>query len=347
MNDAVAIVDQQWHYTYLNRSAKTLLGGPDGVARTFWDAPPDVIRPVHYPLLHEAMCAQTAARFEGFHAATGRWVETSAFPAPPGLILFLRDVTAARRSLDQAHWTQNELKRSNEDLRRANRDLETFAYSASHDLQEPLRNVALFSQLLERKLSGAIDAETQKFLDGILKGTRRMENLVRDVLAYSRATRPAEGPIPLIDAGEALAHVLQNMRARIEQSGVTVTCDRLPQFSMHSVHIEQLFQNLLSNAVKYRDHKEPSRVHVSASQEQGWWVVSVADNGIGIDPQYGAQIFTLFKRLHSRERYPGSGVGLAICQRIVEHYGGRIWLEKSTLGEGSVFCFAVPDRRIE
>lgn len=324
-----------------------MLGSRDLIARNFWDAPPDALRLVHHPLLQDAMRRQIAARFEAFHAATDQWIETGAFPAAPGLILFFRDVTAARRALDRAHWTQNELKRSNEDLRRANRDLETFAYSASHDLQEPLRNVALFGQLLERKLAGAIDPETQKFLDGILKGTRRMENLVRDVLAYSRATRPAEGPIPLIDAGEALSHVLQHMRARIEQSGGVVTSDPLPQLSVHSVHIEQLFQNLLSNAIKYRDHKESPRVHVSATQEEGWWVVSVADNGIGIDPQYGEQIFALFKRLHSRARYPGSGVGLAICQRIVEHYGGRIWLEKSALGQGSIFCFAIPDRRIE
>jgi len=291
------------------------------------------------------------------------WTSTSNYL--PGLYFCVcRDVTARRHAeqertlllkraeeaAEHSQWVQNELKHSNEELRRANRDLETFAYSASHDLQEPLRNIAIFSQLLERKLGPQLDAESAGFLDGILKGTRRMENLVQDLLAYSRATRPAEGPVPTIDARQTLDRVLLQMESRLRQSGALVTAGDLPQLSIHPVHFEQLLQNLLSNAIKYQnraDRNEPPRVHVSATQQQGWWVISVADNGIGIESRYAQQIFGLFKRLHSRNEYPGSGVGLAICQRIVEQYGGRIWLESSTVGEGSTFSFAIPDRRME
>ena len=349
ISDSVAVVDHEWRYTYLNHSAEALLGKfkLDLIGQLFWDAPPEVIQSSRFAQLHRAMRDRISTRLEEFHAPSSRWIETEVFPAGEGLILFLRDISPDKRTLDETRWAQNELKRSNEDLRRANRDLETFAYSASHDLQEPLRNIAIFSQLLERRLGAGLDPETAQFLEGILKGTHRMRNLVQDVLAYSRATRQTEGPIPLVQAGDALSAVIQNLKVRLEQSNVTVTSSTLPQLSVHAVHLEQLFQNLLSNAIKYRSQKEPPRVHISASQQEGWWVISVADNGIGIDPQYGAQIFGLFKRLHSRERYPGSGVGLAICQRIVEHYGGRVWLEQSAPGEGSVFSVAFPDRRIE
>jgi PAS domain S-box-containing protein len=248
------------------------------------------------------------------------------------------------RLFEQAQWVQSELKKSNEELRRANKDLESFAYSASHDLQEPLRNVSLSAQLLQRLLANAaVPEETGKFMEGILKGAKRMENLVRDLLTYTRATQFNEGPYAEVNATGTLAGVLLNLRNRIDQTGATITSADLPVISMHQVHLIQLFQNLISNALKYRSKENP-RVHITATRQQGWWVFSVADNGIGIDPRYGTQIFGLFKRLHTREEYPGSGIGLAICQRIVEQYGGRIWLERSAPGEGSVFCFSLPDR---
>jgi len=246
------------------------------------------------------------------------------------------------RLFEQARWIQDELKRSNEELRRANQDLETFAYSASHDLQEPLRNIAINAQLLQRHF-GSLEGDASSFLTGVLQGALRMENLVRDLLAYTRATKYAEGPAPKVPAGTVLNGVLENMKARIEQNGAIIKVDDLPVISMHEIHLSQLFQNLISNALKYRGKEVPC-VHISSTLEDGWCVFSVADNGIGIEPQYANQIFALFKRLHSRDEYPGSGIGLAICQRIVEQYGGRVWMEKSVPGSGSTFCFAVPGR---
>ncbi len=249
------------------------------------------------------------------------------------------------RLFEQAQWAQNELKRSNEQLRRANRDLEAFAHSASHDLQEPLRNVAIYSQLLQLQLGERIDGDAARFLDGIREGALRMETLINDLLAYSRATKYIERPATCIHAGAILVGVLESLKSHIEQKSAVITADELPTVYVHEVHLAQVFQNLISNALKYTG-KEVPRVHIWASQRDGWWVFSIADNGIGIDPKYRSEIFQLFKRLHTRDEYPGSGVGLAICQRIVEQYSGRIWLDESALRQGSVFCFTLPDRHV-
>jgi PAS domain S-box-containing protein len=245
------------------------------------------------------------------------------------------------RLFEEAQWIQNELKRSNEDLRRANRDLEAFAYSASHDLQEPLRNVSIYSQLLQRRLGDHANEEIAKVVNGILNGVSRMQNLIRDLLAYSAAMKPAGGPAHLIDSAAILSTVLQAMHAQIEECGGSASAEPLPRVRMHEVHLSQLFQNLISNALKYRG-TDPPQIRISASENEGWWIFSVADNGIGIDPRYRTQVFGLFKRLHSRDLYDGSGVGLSICQRIVEQYGGRIWVEGQESGSGSIFKFAIP-----
>lgn len=247
------------------------------------------------------------------------------------------------RLFEQAQWVQNELTRSNEELRRANQDLETFAYSASHDLNEPLRTIAISAQLLERTCADRLEGEEAKFLVIILQGVRRMESLIQDLLAYTTATKYEDGPPPGVDSGQVLAAVLENLKGPLEQTGAVVTQTALPVVAMHESRLAQVFQNLIGNALKYHGPETP-RVHISASQRDGWCVLSVADNGIGIDPKFADSIFGLFKRLHTRDQYPGSGIGLAICQRIVERYGGRIWLEKSSFAEGSTFCFSVPAR---
>jgi len=270
--------------------------------------------------------------FAGYHEAILAGIASQAAIAMDNARLF-----------EQAQWTQEELKRSNEELRRANQDLETFAYSASHDLKEPLRTISLSAQLLERALGERRKEEEARLLTGILSSAKRMNALVEDLLAYTRATRYAEGPPPRVDSAVVLAGVLESLRGPIEEAGAAVTSSELPAVFIHENRLAQLLQNLISNAIKYRGTEAP-RVHVSACVRDGWCVFSVADNGIGIEPQYADQIFELFKRLHGREQYPGSGIGLAICQRIVEQYGGRIWLDTSDPGRGSTFCFAVPSR---
>jgi light-regulated signal transduction histidine kinase (bacteriophytochrome) len=236
---------------------------------------------------------------------------------------------------------QTELKRSNEELRRANQDLETFAYSANHDLQEPLRTIAISAQLLERSRGTELQGEDARLLASIIGSASRMTALMQDLLDYVRATKYAEGQPPAVDAAIVLAGALQNLKGTIEEAGAIVTGDPLPIICVHPGRLAQVFQNLISNAIKYRGTEVP-HVHISAEERDGWSVFSVVDNGIGIDAKFKHQIFGLFKRLHNRQEYPGSGIGLAICQRIIEQYGGRIWLEKSVAGGGSTFCFSIP-----
>jgi light-regulated signal transduction histidine kinase (bacteriophytochrome) len=250
------------------------------------------------------------------------------------------------RLFEQAEWVQTELKRSNEELRRANRDLEVFAYSASHDLQEPLRTIAISAQLIERSWGSQPHGDEAIFLANILTAAKRMSALIRDLLAYTRATKYEEGPAPAVDAGRVLAGVLDDLRGTIEGAGATVTAGELPTVAIHESRLAQLFQNLIGNGIKYRGKEVPC-VRVTADQRDGWCIFSIVDNGIGIEPQFAEQIFGLFKRLHGRDDYPGSGIGLAICQRVVEQYGGRIWLERSAPGSGSTFCFAIPSRALQ
>ncbi len=247
------------------------------------------------------------------------------------------------RLFEQAQWVQAEIKRSNEELRRANQDLEVFAYSASHDLQEPLRTIGISAQLLERNWAQRLNGEEAMFMGNILTASHRMNVLIEDLLAYMRATKYEAGPPPTVDSAAVLADVLTSLQGLISEARATVTAAELPALVIHESRLAQVFQNLISNAIKYKS-KESPRVQISAAVRVGWCVFSVVDNGIGIEAQYAEQIFGLFKRLHGRDHYPGSGIGLALCQRVVEQYGGRIWLERSTPGEGSTFCFALPSR---
>jgi len=238
------------------------------------------------------------------------------------------------RLLEQAQVAQEELRRSNSDLTRANNELEVFAYSASHDLKEPLRTITTFAELMQRDNDATL-------LDTILGAARRMNTLIDDLLLYRNAAKSEEAPAPSVDAGRVMAEVVDGLTGQIQGAGASVTvAGALPFVAIHRSSLSQLFQNLISNSIKYRSEASP-RVQVSAQTERGWCVFSVTDNGLGISEEYKEQIFAPFQRLHGRE-YPGNGIGLAICQRLVQQCGGRIWLEKSAPGEGSTFCFSAP-----
>jgi len=234
----------------------------------------------------------------------------------------------------------DDLKRVEDDLRRANEDLEQFAFSASHDLQEPLRSVKIYSELLSTTCSEALDSQGLEFLTYLRSGATRMEMLVRDLLAYTQVTK-FEKPVEAADSGAALATALANLGGAISESGATITADPLPSLPVHITHLQQLFQNLIGNAIKYRSPDRPPVVHIAAERRNGYWIFTVSDNGIGIEPEYKEKIFGLFKRLHTSDEYSGTGIGLAICQRIVERYHGRIWVE-SEPGKGSTFRFTFP-----
>ena len=232
-------------------------------------------------------------------------------------------------------------KRVIEELRQANEGLQQFAYSASHDLQEPLRMIAIYSQLLGRKLENESDQEIAEYLGYTIQGARRMEALVRDLLAYTQAgATDVSGALDGANCRTALEIALANLRLSIEETGALIVATDLPVVCAQEIHMVQLFQNLIGNALKYRSGQQP-RINIAAVRREAEWEFSVSDNGIGIAEQYHSQIFGVFKRLHPHHPSPGTGIGLAICKKIIEHYRGRIWVE-STEGHGATFHFTLP-----
>ena len=264
----------------------------------------------------------------------------------------LRGEVEARQRAEEQLWALNhtledrvlertqELRQQTERLRRANEALEQFAYAASHDLQEPLRNVSLFSELLRNRHSTTLNEEACGYLEVITEGAQRMIRLVSGLLEYAQADNLGEAI--LSSDGEAVfLQVLKNLDLAVQECGAIITHDPLPAVPVNEIHLEQLLQNLIGNALKYRKDGDAPRVRVSAALEDGSWHFSVADNGIGIEPEYHEKIFGVFKRLQSSRTKPSTGIGLAICKRIVGRYGGRIWVE-SEIARGATFHFTIP-----
>jgi signal transduction histidine kinase len=247
-----------------------------------------------------------------------------------------RRIVSELASLREAHEQLDEQTR---DLERSNAELEQFAYVASHDLQEPLRKVASFCQLLEQRYRGQLDERADQYIDFAVDGAKRMQQLINDLLAFSRVGRTS-GDFAPVDLGEAVRRALADLASAIDESGATVDADELPTVSGELSLLTLVFQNLIGNAIKFRSAEAPA-VRVTAERQDGNWLISCSDNGIGIDPQYAERVFVIFQRLHGKDEYAGTGIGLAMCRKIVEHHGGRIWLD-SDAGPGTTFRFTLP-----
>ncbi len=233
---------------------------------------------------------------------------------------------------------EKKLKQLLTDLKRSNEDLEQFAYIASHDLQEPLRMISNYVQLLARRYQGKLDADADDFINYTVDGVKRMHTLINDLLSYSQ-TGGRDKLFKPIDCGIVLNRGLSNLQMLVKESGAVITYDVLPVVMANSSQLTQLFQNLIDNAIKFQG-EEPPQIHISAKKEKNEWVFSVRDNGIGIEPEFFKRIFIIFQRLHNREEYSGTGIGLALCKKIVECHDGRIWVE-SEIGKGSIFYFTI------
>jgi signal transduction histidine kinase len=261
-----------------------------------------------------------------------------------------REVTEVGREIDTmreriveelagVETARTQLEEQARELRRSNADLEQFAYVASHDLQEPLRKIASFCQALQTRYRGQLDERADQYIDFAVDGAKRMQTLINDLLAFSRVGRGGREH-ELVELGDALAAARSALADTLESSGATVVANRLPTVWGDRAQLNSLFQNLIANAVKFRG-AEPPVVHITASLKDNEWQLSCSDNGIGIDPEYAERIFLIFQRLHSREAYEGSGIGLALCRKIVEYHGGRIWLDTEH-SPGASFQLTLP-----
>ena len=248
-----------------------------------------------------------------------------------GFVSIDRDITERKRA-------EEALKQQARDLERSNRELEQFAYVASHDLREPLRMISSYTQLLASRYTGRLDDDADEFIAYAADGAIRMQGLIDDLLAYSRLGANGRS-LESTDCNAVLDQAVANLAAAINENQATVTHDELPTIQADASQLAQVFQNLIANAIKFR-RADPPCVHVSSRLDGPEWVLSVRDNGIGIEPDYADRIFRIFQRLHTREEYPGSGMGLAICKKIIERHGGSIWV-KSQTGKGATFYFTI------
>lgn len=261
-----------------------------------------------------------------------------------GASAIIRDISARRRHEEELARTRAQLERHAKDLERSNADLEQFAYVASHDLAEPLRSITGFLQLLQRRYDAQLDETADRYIGRAVDGATRMRSLLDDLLTYSRAGRAPPQSIE-VDVSALVQQIMLSLGPSLKEAGATVEAGPLPTIRNDERQLTQLFQNLLSNAIKFRG-ETPPRVSVDAERADGAWRFSVADNGIGIEARHAERIFVPFKRLHSREAYPGTGIGLGICKKIVESQGGEIRVSAGTAG-GSVFSFELPDAATE
>ena len=355
--DAMIISSEEGTINLINAQVESMFGfqRSELVGQSLQLIVPDWTAPVHPASRASAPNAELVLKesiaFRKDGTAFPVEISVSPLQTEEGLFIIsaIRDISERKRAEDEIRELNtslelrvvertHELRQSNEALRQSNEDLNQFAYAASHDLQEPLRMVALYSEILRQKYDGQLDSEADSFISSIITGARRMEMLLKDLLAYSQVGSAA-GPSQEVDCNIIMQEVLLNLNAAITENQAEITWDKLPVIQAHPIRIVQLFQNLVGNAIKYR-RDEPPRIHASAERDGDRWLFVVQDNGIGIKPEYAKQVFGVFKRLHGRD-YPGTGIGLAICQRIVERYDGRIWVD-SEPGVGSRFCFWLP-----
>ena len=296
------------------------------------------------PSLQTLQTGQAAYEVSPLRNETGEiigWFDLYSFPLVDpatgqlqGVIEYVRDISVRKQAEDA-------LKKTLADLERSNQELEQFAYVASHDLQEPLRMVSSYTQLLARRYQDKLDADAQDFIHYAVDGAERMQRLITDLLAFSRVGTRGK-PFAPTDCEVVLAQVLDNLKMTVQETGAVITHDPLPPIMADDSQMAQLFQNLMGNALKFR-REAPPQIHLNAEFQGQEWRFSVRDNCIGIAPEFFDRIFIIFQRLHGREDYTGTGIGLAVCKRIVERHGGRIWVE-SQVGEGSTFYFTIPVR---
>jgi PAS domain S-box-containing protein len=341
IDDAFFAVDKNWVVTYWNKMAERVLRTPKNkvLNHNLWEIFSDSINSESYKKYHEAVESSQAMHFEDYYEPIEKWYEISAYPSDTGLSVYFKDITDRKRTDIRLREMNETLQKHSKELAISNAELEQFAYVASHDLQEPLRMVTSFMTQLEKKYGDVVDDKGRQYIHFAVDGAKRMRQIILDLLDFSRVGR-TEDDLEEVDFNKLINEILALHRRQIEELKATIIFKDLPKFQNYKTPMRQVFQNLISNSLKYHKAGEPPVIEIACKENAANYQFSVKDNGIGIASEYFDRIFIIFQRLHNKDEYSGTGMGLAIAKKIIENLGGKIWV-KSEEGKGSAFYFTL------
>ncbi|MEO7924458.1 MAG: PAS domain S-box protein [Chitinophagaceae bacterium] len=346
IGDAFFAVDKDWVVTYFNKEAEKVLRKTkqNVIGKNLWDLFPELVDSESYRQYHKAVELKRVIVFEDHYAPLSKWYEISAYPSEKGLSVYFKDVSERKISDLEFKKLNRVLEEHARELAISNKELEQFAYVASHDLQEPLRMVTSFLTQLEKKYGDIVGDKGKQYIHYAVDGAKRMRQIILDLLEFSRAGR-AEDKLEEVDMNVLMEEILALYHKQIQAEKVDIRFSALPVLKTFRTPVSQLFQNLVGNSLKYFKEGAIPEISISAKDTGTHWQFAVSDNGIGIDPQYFDKVFIIFQRLHNKEEYSGTGMGLAICKKIIDSLGGKIWVE-SEEGKGSTFYFTIPKHNI-
>lgn len=341
IDDAFFAIDKNWVVTYWNNMAEKVLETPKDkvLNHNLWEVFSDSVNSDSYRKYHQAVETNQAVHFEDYYEPIEKWYEISAYPSDTGLSVYFKDVTDRKLSDMRLRELNESLQKHARELAISNAELEQFAYVASHDLQEPLRMVTSFMTQLEKKYGDVVDDKGRQYIHFAVDGAKRMRQIILDLLDFSRVGRTGDD-LEEIDFNKLINEILVLYRRQIEEVQASIIFEGLPVFQTYKTPIRQVFQNLISNSLKYHKAGVAPVIHISCKENATSFQFSIKDNGIGIAPEYFDKIFIIFQRLHNKDEYSGTGMGLALAKKIIENLGGKIWV-KSLEGKGSTFYFSI------
>jgi PAS domain S-box-containing protein len=341
IGDAFFAVDRNWTVNYWNNMAEKVLGIPKEAMlnRNLWEVFSDSVDSESYKMYHQAIERNEAGHFEDYYPPLKKWYEISAYPSDTGLSVYFKDITDRKTSDTRLRELNESLQQQTKELASSNAELEQFAYVASHDLQEPLRMVTGFLTQIERKYGEVLDDKGKQYINFAVDGAKRMRQIILDLLEFSRVGT-IEDNLENIGLDKLVSDITALYRKQIEEKKAVILFDGVPIIQTYKTPLRQVLQNLVGNSLKYSRSGADPVLRISCSETASHWQISVKDNGIGIEPEYFDKIFIIFQRLHNKNEYSGTGMGLAIAKKIIENLGGTIWV-KSEIDQGATFYFTI------